>query len=131
MSDEDPEIGSVSEEAAKLVGALSDWAKDQGGDAASGLGGSLAGLADLAREVETHVGGENCTYCPLCRLIGVVRGTSPEVRGHLATATTALIQAAASALATQVPPEAQHRSEPVQRIELDDEENAATSDEWE
>jgi hypothetical protein len=120
VSEEDPEIGSVSEEAAKLVGALSDWAKDQSGDAATGLGGSLAGLADLAREVEGHVGGENCTYCPLCRLIGVVRSTSPEVRGHLATATTALIQAAASALATEVPPEARRRSEPVQNIDLSD-----------
>jgi hypothetical protein len=122
MSEDDPEIGSVSEEAAKLVGALSDWAKDQGSvGATSGLGASLSGLADLAREIETHVGGENCTYCPLCRLIGAVRATSPEVKAHLATATTALIQAAASAMATQVPPEPQRRSGPVEKIDLDDE----------
>jgi hypothetical protein len=122
MSDDDPEIGSVSEEAAKLVGALSDWAKDQGGGAAgSGLGASLAGLTDLAREIDAHVGGENCTYCPLCRLIGAVRATSPEVKAHLTTATTALLQAAASAMATQPPPEEQRRAGPVQNIDLDDE----------
>jgi hypothetical protein len=122
MSEDDPEVGSVSEEAAKLVGALSDWAKDQGsGGAAPGLGASLAGLADLAREIDAHVGGENCTYCPLCRLIGAVRATSPEVKSHLATAATSLLQAAASAMATPVPPEAQRRSGPVQRIDLDDE----------
>jgi hypothetical protein len=131
MSDDDPEIGSVSEEAAKLVGALSDWAKDQGsGGSASGVGASFAGLADLAREIETHVGGENCTYCPLCRLIGAVRATSPEVKAHLTTATTALIQAAAAAMATYVPPEAQRRSEPVQRIDLDEDLDSGPADQW-
>lgn len=121
MTEEEPEVGSVAEEAAKLVGALSDWAKEQGGGAGSGLGGSLTGLVDLAREVESHVGGENCTYCPLCRAIGVLRAASPEVRGHLATATTALIQAAASALATSVPADRQQPGSPVQPIDLDDE----------
>jgi hypothetical protein len=131
MSDDDPEIGSVSEEAAKLVGALSDWAKDQGGaGAASGVGASLSGLVDLAREVDAHVAGENCTYCPLCRVIGAVRATSPEVKAHLTTATTALIQAAASAMATHVPPEAQRRSEPVQRIDLDEDLDNDPADQW-
>jgi hypothetical protein len=117
---DEPEVGSVGEEAAKLVNALSDWAKDQGGGAATGLGGSIAGLADLARDIESHVGGENCTYCPLCRLIGLVRGASPEVRGHLTTATTALLQAGLSALATPVPDTSQQRRSGLQQIDLED-----------
>lgn len=126
------EVGSVAEEAAKLMGALSDWAKDQGeahgvGSGGAGLGASVAGLTDLARELQAHVGGENCTYCPLCRLIGVVRGASPEVRTHLATATTALLQAAASALATPVPEERQRRRGPVETIDLEDD---AAPDSW-
>ena len=114
-----PEVGSVAEEAAKLVGALSDWARDQGDTASSGMAGSVAGLADLARDLEGHVAGENCTYCPVCRVIGLVRATSPEVKGHLATATTALLQAAMSAMATQVPDEARRRDTGVEKIDLD------------
>ncbi len=115
-----PEVGSVAEEAAKLVGALSDWARDQGETASSGVAGSVAGLADLARGLEQHVAGENCTYCPVCRVIGMVRATSPEVKGHLTTATTALLQAAMSAMATQVPDEQRERAGGVERIDLDE-----------
>ena len=118
-SGDGPEVGSVAEEAAKLVGALSDWARDQGDTASSGVAGSVAGLADLARDLEGHVAGENCTYCPVCRVIGLVRATSPEVKGHLATATTALLQAAMSAMATQVPDEAHRRDAGVEKIDLD------------
>lgn len=116
-----PEVGSVAEEAAKLVGALSDWARDQGDTAAGGVTGSVAGLADLARDLEGHVAGENCTYCPVCRVIGLVRATSPEVKGHLATATTALLQAAMSAMATQVPERARRGETGVEKIDLDGE----------
>jgi hypothetical protein len=123
-----PEVGSVAEEAAKLVGALSDWARDQGDAASSGVAGSVAGLADLARDLEGHVAGENCTYCPVCRVIGLVRATSPEVKGHLATATTALLQAAMSAMATQVPDEARRRDTGVERINLENE--AEESGSW-
>ena len=40
----DEEIGSVAEEAAKLFGALSEWARDHGPD----LGQGLSGLASHA-----------------------------------------------------------------------------------
>lgn len=120
-----PEVGSVAEEAAKLVGALSDWARDQGDPASSGVAGSVAGsvagLADLARDLEGHVAGENCTYCPVCRVIGLVRATSPEVKAHLATATTALLQAAMSAMATPVPDDVRRRDAGVEKIDLDGE----------
>lgn len=116
-----PEVGSVAEEAAKLVGALSDWARDQGDTASGGVAGSVAGLADLARDLAGHVAGENCTYCPVCRVIGLVRATSPEVKGHLATATTALLRAAMSAMETSVPDAATRPGNGVEKIDLESE----------
>jgi len=75
----DEQVGSVADEAAKLFGALSDW----------------------ARGVDDHIatGAEECTYCPICRTVHVVRQASPEVRTHLAMAAASLMQAAAGILA--------------------------------
>ena len=117
-----PEVGSVGEEAAKLLGALADLAKQHGAD----VGGSLGGLADhavsLAQEVNDHIatGSAECRYCPVCRVVHAVRETSPEVRAHLLTAATSLLQAAAGALDT-VPPadQATRRGPEVERIDLD------------
>lgn len=128
------EVGSVSEEAAKLFGALSGWAREQGADpgagpdgAPGGLGERFSGLAGqaarAAREVEEHLATDSaeCTWCPICRTVHAVRQTSPEVRAHLATAASALLQAAAGLLATAVPPEARadRRGPGVERIDLD------------
>lgn len=116
-------VGSVGEEAAKLFGALSDWARDQGaeqvgdraGAAAAGARDALVdGLHGLGEHVAT--GGQDCRYCPVCQVIHAVRQTSPEVREHLARAATSLVQAAAGLLA----PPARERG-PVERIDLDDE----------
>ena len=76
------EVGSVADEAAKLFGALSDWARDHGSDLGQGLSGLAAQAATSAREVNDHVatGGAECTYCPICRTVHLVRQTSPEVR---------------------------------------------------
>ena len=115
-------VGSVSEEALKLFGALSDWARDHGPD----LGQGLSGLADQAaasvHEVNEHLatGAPECTYCPICRAVHVVRQTSPEVRAHLAVAASSLLQAAAGMLATAVPDDARSPAGGVERIDLDD-----------
>lgn len=124
------ELGTVAEEAAKLFGALSDWAKDQahqqGGEWAAGISGLAEHAATTAKQVHDHLG-ENiatgsaeCRYCPVCRTIHVVRQMSPEVRAHLTTAATSLLQAAAGVMATQVPASAQRPG--VERIDLDAEE---------
>ena len=116
------ELGSVAEEAAKLFGALQDWAKDQSGEWATGVSGLAGQAASTARQVQDHLG-ENlangspeCRYCPVCRTIHVVRQMSPEVRAHLTSAASSLLQAAAGVMATQVPPE---RRPGVERIDLD------------
>ena len=75
----DEPVGSVADEAAKLFGALSDWAREANG------------------HIDT--GAEECTYCPICRTVHVVRLASPEVRTHLAVAAANLMQAAAGILA--------------------------------
>ena len=122
---EDPgdQVGSVSEEAAKLFGALSDWARDHGpdlGDAEDGLS-SLAGRAAAAVQgVSDHVdtGAPECAWCPVCRTVHLVRTTSPEVRDHLATAAASLMQAAAGFLAAASTP--RDRPQPgVEHIHLD------------
>ena len=98
-----PEVGSVAEEAAKLLGALQDWANESGADqvrtTARGMAEGLGSLGD-------HVGhGQDCRYCPLCRALQLVRETSPEVRENLAVAVGALAQAATAALRTPPGPD--------------------------
>lgn len=115
-----PEVGSVAEEAAKLFGALSGWAKDQGAGMGQGVS-DAAGAA--AHDVGAHfaTGGEDCTYCPICRVVHVVRQASPEVRTHLAVAALNVAQAAQAMLATAVPEEQKpRRGEDVEKIDLAD-----------
>lgn len=131
-------VGSVGEEAAKLFGALSDWARDQGSDLGTGLSGVAAHAATTAREVNEHVatGAPECTYCPICRTVHAVRQASPEVRTQLALAASSLMQAAAGLLATAVPQEERRRGEPVEHIDLDLDEDggngagAVPDDDW-
>ena len=126
---DEPEIGSLGEEAVKLLGALSSWANEQQGNAqAAGAAGALGGLAAHAADafggVDEHLatGAAECTYCPICRAVHAVRQASPEVRAHLATATASLLQAAAGMLDT-VPPDGTGdgaRGDGVEHIDLDD-----------
>jgi hypothetical protein len=116
----DDQVGSVSEEAVKLFGALSDWARDHGSDVGQGLAGLADQAARATRDVNEHLatGAAECTYCPICRTVHAVRQASPEVRAHLVTAASSLLQAAAGALATAVPPE-NGRTGSVEHIDLD------------
>ena len=122
----DEHVGSVSEEALKLFGALSDWARDHGSDLGQGLTGFVEHATASAREVDEHLatGAPECTYCPICRAVHVVRQTSPEVRAHLAVAASSLLQAAAGMLATAVPDDARAPDGGVERIDLDDTDGA-------
>jgi hypothetical protein len=100
---QDPDVGSVAQEATRLLGALSDWAREHVGD------------------VDEHLatGAAECTYCPVCRTVHVLRRTDPEVRAQLATAATSLLHAAAGLLGTAVPND-RARDGGVERIDLDD-----------
>jgi hypothetical protein len=106
-TDDREPVGSVAEEAVKLFGAFSGWAKEHGD-----------GLSSFADDLHDHVatGSAECTWCPVCRTIAAVRQTSPEVRAHLANAASSLMLAVSGMMATQ-PPAGDDR---VQRIDLDD-----------
>jgi hypothetical protein len=128
MSDHE-EVGSVAEEAAKLFEALQGWAKDAGLGTAAGeegggpTGGWGAGLGAAFAGMGEHLatGAPECGYCPLCRAIALVRGTSPEVRHHLAAAAGSLLHAAAGLLETTVPENRSGAGGPgVEKIDLDD-----------
>jgi hypothetical protein len=115
---QEPEVGSVAEEAAKLLGALSAWARDT--------------AHDVTEAVDAHVatGAQECAYCPICRTVHAVRGLSPEVRTQLATAATSLLQAGAGLLATVVPE--QRTRTGLEHIDLDDgpDDDPDDGDEW-
>ena len=127
MSDPGESVGSVAEEAAKLLHALQDWAKESGSEYAGAAASAAEGAASAVHRIDEHIatGSAECTYCPVCRVISAVRETSPEVRQHLTTAATSLLHAAAGLLATNVPdPSKQRRDGPVEKIDLSD-------DDWE
>jgi hypothetical protein len=117
----DDEIGSVADEAAKLFGVLSDWARDHGSDLGHGLSGLASQAATTAGDVNEHIatGAQECTYCPICRTVHVVRLASPEVRTHLAMAAANLMQAAAGILAAAGNDDARRRGGSVEHIDLD------------
>jgi hypothetical protein len=107
-------VGSVAEEAAKLLGALSGWAREHG-DGVSSMVGSMAG--SVAEELHEHVatGSAECTWCPVCRTVAAVRQTSPEVRAHLASAASSFMLAVSGMMATPPP----SRESGVERIDLE------------
>ncbi|MHB8452502.1 MAG: DUF5304 family protein [Mycobacteriales bacterium] len=92
----------VGEEAARLLEALHDWF-------AGGAGGLP--LATDAAE---------CQLCPLCRLLSVLRGTRPEVFGHLTDAATALLAALRAAIDAHERSWAARPPSPVQHIDIAD-----------
>ena len=105
-------VGSVAEEAAKLLGALSGWAREHGD--------GVTALADsMTQELHEHLatGAPECAWCPLCRTVAAIRQTNPEVRAHLANAASSLMTAVSGMMATRPPA----RDGGVERIDLDDE----------
>jgi hypothetical protein len=119
VTDAQDPVGSAAEEAAKLLGAVSEWAREHGSDLGTAVGGLAEQVSAAAHDVDAHLAtGEDCRYCPFCRAVQVYRSASPEVRGHLSTAASSLAQAAAAMMATTVPDQ---RSRRVEHIDLTDE----------
>jgi hypothetical protein len=118
--DDDREaVGSLGEEAAKLLGALSEWARDQGHDYAGSAAGASGLFNQAVHDVNEHIatGSADCRYCPVCQVIHAVRQTSPEVRTHLSIAASSLMSAAAGLLATRTDNQPRHG---VEKIDLDE-----------
>lgn len=115
------DVGSLGDEAAKLLGALSGWAREHAGDASDGLSGFASQAAASAHDLNDHLatGSAECTVCPVCRSVQALRQLNPEVKAHLATAMTSIAQAAAAIMATP-DPRSEDRGD-VEHIDLDDE----------
>jgi hypothetical protein len=114
------EVGPLAEEAAKLLGALSGWAREHAAEAGDGLSGLADRAASAVHGVDEHLatGAAECTVCPLCRTVHAVRQLSPEVTTHLASAMSSLAQAAAALMSTPAPEGT--RQGDVEHIPLDD-----------
>ncbi len=116
------DVGSVGDEAARLFGALSDWARDHGPDLGQGLSGIADQASAAAREVRDHVdtGAAECAYCPICRTVHLVRQANPDLREHLTVAAASLMQVAAGLLATAARAGDAAPPTGVERIDLDE-----------
>jgi len=116
------DVGSLGEEAAKLLGALSGWAREHAGDAGEGLSGLAGQAAASAQDLNEHLatGSAECTVCPVCRTVHAVRQLSPEVKAHLMTAVTSLAQAAAAIMVTTDARGSTPPGDGVEHIDLDD-----------
>ncbi|MBD3927000.1 hypothetical protein IEZ26_20435 [Nocardioides cavernae] len=113
------EVGSLGEEAAKLLGALAGWAREHATEA-GGLSGLVSDTAASAHDVSEHLATDaaECSICPLCRAISAARQVSPEVTAHLSAAIASLVQAAALIMAT--PPRTGDGTDDLERIDLAD-----------
>jgi hypothetical protein len=115
QTDKEP-VGSVAEEAAKLLGALSGWAREHGD--------GVTAMADsMSHELHDHLatGSPECAWCPVCRTVATIRQASPEVRAHLASAASSLMMAVSGMMASH----SAGRDGTVERIDLDDD-----SEDW-
>lgn len=93
-------VGSLAEEAARLLGAAEEWWREH------------------APTAPMHTGPE-CVVCPVCQVLSVVRGAQPELFEHLADAAGALMLAVKSAVDAQERVWARRRDDvPVERIDV-------------
>jgi hypothetical protein len=73
----------LGEEAARLAAAVQDWLRAVPGNEPHG--NPSHGDAEPGSETPPE-----CQVCPACQLLRLVRGTRPEVYGHLADAAASL-----------------------------------------
>jgi len=105
-----PAPGPLAEEAARLVEALSDWARTHSGDLPGAVGNAVGGATQFGASAE-------CRLCPVCQAIALLRQTRPETFAHLLDASAALTAALRSVVETH----GGHRpSSGFERIDLDD-----------
>ena len=127
--DQHESVGSVGEEAIKLLSALQGWARESGSDYANAAADVASEATSSFHSLNEHIatGGKDCKYCPICQVISAVRETSPEVKQHLSTAATSFMHAVAGIMATQGADRAEKGSSDtgVEHIDLSD------GDDWE
>lgn len=83
MNHSDDQLGSVAEEAVKLVAAAQDWFRNASGGRS---------VADWSAE-HIATGTAACDWCPLCALIAALRGERPELSEKISAAAGASLDA--------------------------------------
>jgi hypothetical protein len=110
---EPPEgTGTFAEESARLLAAFQEWAA-KGRTAAKDL-------ADAYQEPAGAGAGHSpeCTICPLCQGIRLLRGARPEVVGHLSDAATSFLAALAALAPADSSEPARREREKAQHIDV-------------
>ena len=94
------DIGPLSEEASRLIEAMTAWARGRVGPTATSVGHSA-----------------ECALCPVCQLLSLLRQAKPETFAHLLDASAALTAALRSVVEAN-----SHQAAPggMERIDLDD-----------
>lgn len=108
MTAGDPRVGSATEEAGRLLEAVEHWARHR--------------LGSLGDTEHLSTGAPECTVCPVCQGIGLLRQVPPEAVGHLLDAAGSLVAALKAAVPVPAP-ETRGSGAPapgVQHIVLDD-----------
>ena len=93
----DAAVGSVAQEATRMLEALGrppapPRDEPDGADDAATSHDPMAGRDGSTSAEHVHVAmgdAQTCTWCPVCRSVGVLRGVSPETLGRLADLATA------------------------------------------
>jgi hypothetical protein len=108
-------VGTLAEEAAKLLAVLHAWAGD----------GGTPGEPDARPNPEPNseqAAASNpaeCRWCPLCQLARAAKATSPEMREHLSQAAVSLALALKALLDDSS--SAPRRETPLEKIDLSEE----------
>ena len=119
-------VGSITEEAAKLIAAIQGLAST-GAASPDDIPDRPDAHDHDAHDHQTHRHdvhdaadpplSAECRFCPLCQLARLAKATSPEVRDHLTSAALSLTLAVKALLEGTTPDRAE-RPGPVEKIDL-------------
>lgn len=100
MAEQVESVGSVGEEVFKLLAALKGLGENGGPEDAEPAGGPErrddSGQQPRAQPLGSE--GPSSCWCPLCRAVGALQQSRPEVAEHLAAAASELMRAGAALL---------------------------------
>jgi Family of unknown function (DUF5304) len=97
--------GPAADEASRLFEAVQEWAH-------------RAGAAGASAGEHLATGSADCQLCPVCQLIGALRGTRPEVVAHLADAAGSILAAVRAAVDAHEHEWSSRRAPDVTRIDI-------------